>query len=87
MSLAASYAVAIAFTFVVNVPLGHWRAGVTKFSVAWFVAVHAAVPMVVALRFGLGLPFRWDLLPLFVLAYFGGQALGSRCRVLRRDRT
>ncbi|HEX5650166.1 MAG TPA: hypothetical protein VFX69_10975 [Steroidobacteraceae bacterium] len=80
-----AYALAILATFVVNVPFGYWRAGVRKFSPAWFVAVHAAVPVVVALRFGLGLPFRWTVFPLFVIAYFGGQTVGARLR--QRART
>jgi len=39
------------------------------------------VPIVIGLRFALGLPFRWTLLPLFVAAYFGGQFAGSRWRL------
>jgi hypothetical protein len=78
------YAIAIAATFVINLPFGYWRAGVRKFSPAWFVAIHAPVPMVIALRFVLGLPFRWVVFPLFVAAYFGGQTIGSRWR-LRRE--
>ena len=80
MSEPLAYALAIAATAVINVPFGYWRAGVRKFSPAWFVAVHAAVPLVVALRFALGLPFRWVMLPLFVAAYFGGQTVGARLR-------
>jgi hypothetical protein len=79
-----AYAGAILFTFVVNVPFGYWRAGVRKFSPAWFVAVHAAVPLVLGLRLVLGLPFRWAIFPLFVAAYFGGQTVGSRWRLRRR---
>lgn len=75
-----AYALALVATFLVNVPFGHWRAGVRKFSPAWFVAVHAAVPIVIALRHALGLPFRWVMLPLFVAAYFGGQTVGARLR-------
>jgi hypothetical protein len=45
--------------------------------------VHAAVPLVIALRFALGLPFRWSMFPLFVAAYFGGQFAGSRLRQKR----
>ncbi|HWJ04813.1 MAG TPA: hypothetical protein VNS57_03360 [Steroidobacteraceae bacterium] len=80
MDSTTGYTLAIVFTFVVNVPFGYWRAGVRKFSPAWFVAVHAAVPLVIALRVALGLPFRWLLFPLFVVAYFGGQTVGSRWR-------
>ena len=83
MSQPAAYAFAMLATLLVNVPFGYWRAGVRKFSPAWFVAVHAAVPMVVGLRFALGLPFRWILFPLFVAAYFGGQTVGSRWRARR----
>ncbi|MBS0393621.1 MAG: hypothetical protein JSR54_03300 [Proteobacteria bacterium] len=69
-----------AIAFLVNLPFGWWRAGVRKFSPAWFVAVHAAVPLVIGARLALGLPFRWAFVPLFAAAYFGGQALGARLR-------
>ena len=78
MSEPLAYALAIAVTFVINLPFGYWRAGVRKFSPAWFVAVHAAVPLVIALRSVLDLPFRWVAFPLFVAAYFGGQTVGAR---------
>ena len=78
-----AWALAILATLVINLPFGYWRAGVRKFSPAWFVAVHAAVPMVVGLRLALGIPFRWAVFPLFVLAYFGGQAVGARLRARR----
>jgi hypothetical protein len=77
-------ALVVAFTFALNVPFGWWRAGLRKFSPAWFVAIHAPVPVIVGLRFALGLPFRWETLPLFVAAYFGGQFVGARLRA-RRD--
>jgi hypothetical protein len=80
MTDSAAYLLALGVTFVVNVPFGYWRAGVRKFSPPWFVAVHAAVPIVIALRYALGLPFRWSMFPLFVAAYFGGQYVGSRLR-------
>jgi len=80
-------ALAIALIFLVNLPFGYWRAGLKKLSAGWFVAIHAPVPLVVALRWGLGLPFSWDTLPLFVAAYFGGQFLGSRLRNRRGEVT
>lgn len=76
----ACVAVAI---LVINLPFGYWRAGVRKFSPAWFAAVHVPVPLAVGLRFAAGLGFRWSLLPLFVAAYFGGQLLGARWRLRR----
>jgi hypothetical protein len=83
MSEPTAYAIATVVTFALNLPFGYWRGGLRKFSPAWFVAVHAPVPVVVALRFALGLPFRWVALPLFIAAYFGGQFLGSRARLRR----
>jgi hypothetical protein len=73
-------ALATALILLLNMPFGYWRAGWRKFSAGWFVMIHAPVPIVVALRWGLGLPFRWSTLPLFVAAYFGGQFLGARLR-------
>ena len=84
LSPVAGAALVAFVAFAVNVPFGWWRAGVRKFSPAWFVAVHAAVPVVVGTRFLLEVPFRWITLPLFVACYFGGQATGARLRA-RRD--
>lgn len=75
------YAIAIAATFLINLPFGFWRGGLRKLSPAWFVAIHAPVPLVIGLRFALGLPFRWSVLPLFLAAYFGGQFVGIRWRL------
>jgi hypothetical protein len=86
MTDVVAYLAALAVTFVINLPCGYWRAGVRKFSPQWFVAVHVAVPMVIALRFALGLPFRWTMLPFFVAAYFGGQFAGSRLRKTHPNR-
>lgn len=86
MSPVAAYALALGTTFAINLPCGWWRAGVRKFSPAWFLAVHAPVPAVVGLRLALELPFRWSMLPLFVAAYFGGQYAGSRWRQNRQAR-
>jgi len=71
--------VAIA-VLLLNLPFGFWRAGVRKFSLAWFVAVHAPVPLIVALRLLSGLGFRWTTFPVMVTGYFAGQFLGGRLR-------
>ncbi len=83
MSESTAYAAAMTATFLLNVPFGYWRGGLRKFSPAWFVAIHAPVPLVVALRFALGLKFRWLALPLFAASYFAGQYVGHRRRVGR----
>ncbi|MGD8977286.1 MAG: hypothetical protein PVG91_06745 [Gammaproteobacteria bacterium] len=70
---------------VVNLPFGYWREGVRKFSPAWFVAVHAAVPLVLLMRLALDIDWRLVTLPFMVAAYFGGQTIGARLRRRRGD--
>jgi hypothetical protein len=70
----------MAFALIVNLPFGYWREGVAKFSPTWFVAVHAAVPLIILLRFALELEWRLVALPFTVAAYFAGQTLGARWR-------
>lgn len=67
-----------------NLPFGYWRAGVRKFSVPWFVAIHVPVVLAIGLRWVCGIPFQLSTLPLFVAAFFSGQLLGGR---LRNQRT
>jgi hypothetical protein len=64
----------------VNLPFGFWRAGLQRFTVAWFVAVHAPVPIVVVLRLFSGLGFQLSTVPVLVTAYFVGQFVGGRIR-------
>jgi hypothetical protein len=69
----------------INVPFGFWREGLRKLSPLWFVAIHAPIPVAIALRWSVGLGFRLVTLPLFVAAYFAGQYLGGYAR-RRRSR-
>jgi hypothetical protein len=66
---------------LLNLPFGFWRAGARKFTLSWFVAVHAPVPVVVGLRVQSDL--GWDLatFPLLVGAFFAGQFLGGKLRL------
>ncbi len=66
--------------FVLNLPFGYWRAGVRKFSRAWFLAVHSPVPLVVALRLASGIGWHLSSVPFLVAAFFGGQFVGGRVR-------
>lgn len=72
-------AVALA-TLVINIPMGYWRESVRKFSPAWFVAVHLAVPLVVVMRHKSDIGFAWYTYPPMLICYFGGQFIGSRYR-------
>ncbi len=78
---------AVTLVFVANLPFGYWRAGLRKLSPAWFVAVHAPVPLVLLIRRLLELDWRLGTLPMFLAAYFLGQWLGGRLRTGQRPRT
>ena len=70
---------------LLNLPFGFWRAGLRRFSLPWFVAVHAPVPLVVGLRLFAGLGWRLFTLSVLVGAFFAGQFLGGMSRrCLRR---
>jgi hypothetical protein len=70
-------------TLVLNLPFGFWRAGVRKYSTAWFLAVHATVPLVVGMRLAAGLGWRLSTFPILIGAFFGGQFIGGRIRASR----
>jgi hypothetical protein len=70
--------------FVINLPFGYWRAGVSRLSRPWFLAVHLPVPMVIGLRLISGLGFHLVTFPVMVGAFFAGQFLGGRYRGWRR---
>ena len=64
-----------------NIPCGMWREHVEKFSVEWFIAVHATIPFVAMLR-------KAVIMPKFAIAVtigaaVVGQVVGSRLERLR----
>jgi hypothetical protein len=65
---------------LVNVPFGYWRAGTRKLSLPWFVAVHAPVPIVVALRLAAGVAWRLSAFGVLAAAFFTGQYAGGALR-------
>jgi hypothetical protein len=72
-------AVAIA-VLVVNLPFGFWRAGVKRFSLPWFLAVHAPVPLIVGLRVLSGLGWQYSTVPVLASMFLAGQFFGGRLR-------
>ena len=41
--------------FLINIPMGLMRERSKKFSLAWFLWIHASIPLIIALRIGLKL--------------------------------
>jgi hypothetical protein len=64
--------------FLLNLPFGYWRDNVKKFSLQWILAIHVPVPIVIALRFILGLGFAFITYPILVGAFFLGQFIGAK---------
>ncbi|GAB4834818.1 hypothetical protein Ancab_033086 [Ancistrocladus abbreviatus] len=64
-----------------NVPLGVWREHTQKFSLSWFIAVHAAVPFIAMLRKAVLMPRT--AMAVTIGASVLGQMIGSRAERLR----
>lgn len=67
---------------LLNLPFGYWRASSKKFSGPWVVAVSLPVLLVVALGNFSGMGWRPVSIPVLVGAYFLGQLVGGRVRLL-----
>jgi hypothetical protein len=65
-------------TFLLNLPFGWLREGVRKFSPQWFLYVHLPIPFIIAMRIGLGVP--WKFAPLLIVIAIMGQFVGARLR-------
>ena len=65
---------------VLNLPFGYWRAGVRRFTLPWFLAVHAPVPLVVGVRLLTGLGWHLATVSVVALAFLAGQVLGGCVR-------
>ncbi len=68
-------------TFVLNIPFGYIRQGFKKFSVMWFVCIHAPIPFVILFRHLFGLGFQLYTYPIMVSAFFLGQYGGKKLRI------
>ncbi len=71
---------AAAIVIALNLPFGFWRAGTRRFSPGWILAVHAPVPLVVAIRLLSGLGWQLITFPVLVAAFFTGQFVGGQLR-------
>ncbi|MDR2884579.1 MAG: hypothetical protein LBV09_05675 [Deferribacteraceae bacterium] len=64
------------FCFLINIPMGIWRSKHRKFSLQWFISIHAPVPLVIILRLALGISYY--AIPLFIFGSIMGQLVGGR---------
>ena len=66
----------IVLAFAANLPLGWRRAGYEKFTLPWWLLIHASVPFIIGLRIWLETPLVWS--PVIILAAVVGQLIGKR---------
>jgi hypothetical protein len=69
----------LALAFGVNLPLGWWRRDQRRFSPAWFLGIHASIPVLIATRFAFGISYA--VIPFEIAAVVAGQVAGSRLAV------
>ncbi|MBO8170582.1 MAG: hypothetical protein H0Z33_01705 [Bacillaceae bacterium] len=62
--------------FVANVPLGMWRETTRKFSLKWFIAIHASIPLIIYLRVLFEISIWW--IPVNIALAVLGQWMGAR---------
>ena len=68
--------------FLLNLPFGYWRASTRKFSGLWMLAALLPVPLAVALRIYTGPGWKPSSFPVLVGAFFLGQFVGGRVRLI-----
>ena len=78
MTMLTKILLVLAVTLVINLPFGYWRQGLRKFSLPWWLAIHLPIPLVIAFRFGLGIPYA--TVPLVIGSAVAGQWIGGRFR-------
>lgn len=70
--------VLLILAFGLNLPLGAWRKTQRKFSPAWFLGIHASIPVLFLARFEFDITY-W-VIPLEIALVVAGQVAGSRLR-------
>lgn len=78
MTMTTKVLLVLLFTGILNLPFGYWRKGLRKFSLPWILAIHLPIPLVIAFRIGLGIPY--STVPLVIAAAVAGQWFGGRFR-------
>lgn len=71
-------------SFVVNIPLGWLRSNHKRFTIYWWLLVHASIPLVLSLRILLDTPTVY--VTLFIPAAISGQLLGGLLWMLKRGK-
>lgn len=66
------------FTFLVNLPFGWLRRNEKKFTLKWWLYIHAPIPLIIVLRIWLKINPWW--IPLIIAVAVAGQVVGTRLK-------
>ncbi|MGL5682316.1 MAG: hypothetical protein ACRDDZ_04570 [Marinifilaceae bacterium] len=64
------------FSLSFNILLGRFRKRYDKFTVRWWLLIHASIPLIIPARMWLDIPHSYA--PLFILLAVTGQYIGAR---------
>ncbi|MDR1053207.1 MAG: hypothetical protein LBL39_03440 [Planctomycetaceae bacterium] len=64
------------FALVTNVFLGTWRVRYRRFTLKWWLLIHASIPLIFFLRIWLQSPTIY--IPIFISFAIAGQLIGSQ---------
>jgi hypothetical protein len=78
VSMPLKVVLVLLFTVVINLPFGYWRQGLKKFTLPWWLAIHLPIPLIIAFRIGLGIPY--STVPLVIASAVAGQWVGGRMK-------
>jgi hypothetical protein len=67
----------------INIPLGKWRNRYKKFTVIWWLLIHASIPLIITLRIWLATPRIY--IPLFIALAVLGQFIGTKLHTEKKD--
>jgi hypothetical protein len=68
--------VIFALTVAINIPFGYLRTRTRRFSLWWFLCIHAPIPLIFLARTLSHLDFRF--IPVFIVAAVLGQVVGGK---------
>jgi hypothetical protein len=74
-----------ALVLALNLPFGWLRNRTRKFSLPWFLCIHAPIPLVIVARVSLGVGYSF--IPILVAVSAAGQVAGGRFLPGRAGRT
>jgi hypothetical protein len=65
-----------AFTLILNLPFGYLRTRSIKYSLRWFLCIHAPIPFIFIARTVSHIEMKY--IPVFALAALAGQIVGGK---------